>query len=61
MAVKTSDDPGRDHLLERINSKHGEKIIEDAARLGYGSRDYELVELDFDGPAISTDNFQMEQ
>lgn len=60
-AVKASDDPGRDHLLERINSKHGEKIIEDAARLGYGRRDYDLVELDFDGPAVSTDNFQVEQ
>ncbi len=60
-AVKASDDPGRDHLLERINSKHGEKIIEDAAHLGYGRRDYDLVELDFDGPAVSTDNFQVEQ
>ena len=59
-AVKASDDPGRDHLLERINSKHGEKIIEDAAHLGYGRRDYDRVELDFDGPADSTDNFQVE-
>lgn len=46
-AVKKSDDPGRDHLLERIDSKHGTKIIDDAARLGYGSKDYELVEVDF--------------
>ncbi len=44
-AVLNSDDPGRDHLLERINSKQGTKIIEDAARLGYGSKDYELVEI----------------
>lgn len=42
-AVVNSDDPGRDHLLERINSKHGTKTIDDAARLGYGSKDYELV------------------
>ncbi|MCI8469685.1 MAG: DUF362 domain-containing protein [Eggerthellaceae bacterium] len=45
-AVKASDDPGRDHLLERIDSKHGTKIIDDAARLGYGSKDYELVVVD---------------
>jgi len=40
-----SNDPGRDHFLERVNSRHGTKIIEDAARLGYGTRDYDLVEL----------------
>ncbi len=44
-AVKASKDPGRDKLLERINSKHGTKTIDDAARLGYGSKDYELVEV----------------
>ena len=41
-AVKASDDPGRDHLLERINSKNGTKTIDDAARLGYGTKEYEL-------------------
>lgn len=44
-AVMSSDDPGRDHFMERVNSRHGIKTIEDAARLGYGSRDYELVEM----------------
>ena len=44
-AVKNSTDPGRDHLLERIDSRHGTKVIDDAARLGYGSKDYELIEL----------------
>lgn len=44
-AVMSSDDPGRDHFMERVNSRHGIKTIEDAARLGYGSRDYELVEI----------------
>ena len=44
-AVKNSDDPGRDHLLERIDSKHGTKTIDDAARLGYGTKEYELIEL----------------
>ena len=31
--------------MERVNSRHGTKIIDDAARLGYGSKAYELVEL----------------
>lgn len=43
--VKNSDDPGRDHLLERITSRHGEHTIEAAAALGFGSTDYELIEL----------------
>ena len=43
--VKKSDDPGRDHLLERITSRHGEHTIEAAATLGFGSTDYELIEL----------------
>ena len=43
--VKNSDDPGRDHLLERITSRHGEHTIEAVATLGFGSTDYELIEL----------------
>ncbi len=43
--VNASDDPGRDHLLERINSRNGVHTIEAAAELGYGSRTYELVEI----------------
>lgn len=43
--VKNSDDPGHDHLLERITSRHGEHTIEAAATLGFGSTDYELIEL----------------
>lgn len=56
-AVKNSDDPGRDHLLERIDSKHGTKTIDDAARLGYGTEEYELIEvgagLEVDGSNFS--------
>lgn len=44
-AVRNSDDPGRETFMERVNSKHGLKTIDDAARLGYGSKDYELVVL----------------
>lgn len=43
--VYTSDDPGRDHLLERIESRNGVLTIEAAAGQGYGSREYELVEV----------------
>lgn len=43
--VYTSDDPGKDHLIERIESRNGVHTIEAAAALGYGSRDYELIEL----------------
>ncbi len=44
--VKNSNDPGRDHLLERINSRKGLHTIEAAEELGIGSREYELIEID---------------
>ena len=43
--VYAADDPGRDHLLERIESRNGVHTIEAAAELGYGSREYELIEV----------------
>ena len=43
--VYASDDPGRDHLLERIESRNGVHTIEAAAELKYGTRIYELVEV----------------
>ena len=43
--VYSSDDPGRDHLLERIESRNGAHTIDAAAELGFGSKDYELVKL----------------
>ncbi len=44
--VKNSDDPGRDHLLERINSRQGTHTIDAASELGYGTKEYELVEVE---------------
>ena len=44
--VYASKDPGRDHLLERIESRNGVHTVEAAAALGYGSRAYTLVEVD---------------
>lgn len=43
--VYASDDPGRDHLIERIESLNGVRTVESAAALGFGTREYELVEL----------------
>ena len=43
--INTSTDPGKEHLLERINSRNGVHTIEAAAALGYGSREYTLVEV----------------
>ena len=40
------DDPGQAHFLKRVNSRHGEHTIEAAADLGFGSREYELVNID---------------
>lgn len=43
--VYASKDPGRDHLLERIESRNGVHTVEAAAALGVGSREYVLKEL----------------
>ncbi len=44
--VKNSNDPGRDHLLERINSRNGMHTIDAASELNIGSKEYELIEID---------------
>lgn len=43
--VYQSDDPGKEHLIERIESRNGVHTIEAAETLGYGSREYELIEV----------------
>ena len=43
--VYKSKDKGRDHLLQRIESRHGVHTIEAAEMLGYGTREYELIEF----------------
>ena len=45
LVYAATDDPGRDHLLERIESRNGVHTIEAAAELGFGSREYELIEV----------------
>ena len=44
--VYASKDPGRDHLLERIESRNGVLTVEAAAELGIGSREYELITVE---------------
>ena len=43
--VYACSDPGKPHLIERIESRNGIHTIERAAELGYGSRVYELIEI----------------
>ncbi len=44
--VKNSTDPGRDSFMERVTGQNGEHILEYAEQIGFGSRDYELINLD---------------
>lgn len=44
--VYKSEDKGRDHLIERIESRNGVHTIEAAAELGIGLREYELITIE---------------
>ena len=46
LVYAAKDDPGREHLLERITSRNGEHTIDAAVALGIGSCDYELISMD---------------
>lgn len=43
--VYASTDPGRDHLVQRIESRNGRLTVDAAAEIGYGSKEYTLVEV----------------
>ena len=43
--VYNSTDQGKDKLIERIESRHGVHTIEAASELGFGEREYELIEF----------------
>ena len=43
--VYSSDDPGKAHFIERVESRNGIHTIEAAAALGIGSGEYELIEM----------------
>lgn len=44
--VYNSKDRGRDHLVQRIESRNGIHTIETASELGVGNREYELINID---------------
>lgn len=44
--VYNSTDPGKDHLIERIESRNGLLTIEAAAKLRYGSKEYILIDIE---------------
>ena len=44
--VYNSEDPGKDHFIERVERQNGVHTIEAASELGFGSREYELINLD---------------
>jgi len=44
--IYNSKDKGRDHFVERVESRHGLLILDRASELNFGSREYELVDLD---------------
>lgn len=43
--VYKSDDPGKAHLIERIESRNGALTVDAAAELGIGSKEYNLIAL----------------
>ena len=44
--VYNSKDPGRDHFVARVERQNGVHTIEAASELGFGSREYELINID---------------
>ncbi len=44
--IYNSDDPGRDHFIERVETRHGIRTIEHAEELGIGTTNYELINID---------------
>ncbi|MGN1311916.1 MAG: DUF362 domain-containing protein [Bacilli bacterium] len=44
--VYNSSDEGKEHLIERIETRHGNHIIESSYNLGFGNTEYELINID---------------
>lgn len=44
--VYSSNDEGKNHLIERIESRNGIHTIDSAEELGFGSKEYELINID---------------
>ena len=44
--IYNSKDPGRDHFVARVERQNGIHTIEAAAELGFGTREYEIINVD---------------
>lgn len=44
--IYSSNDPGKNDLIERIESRNGILIIQTANELGLGNREYEIIDID---------------
>lgn len=44
--VRASEDHGKIHIIERIDSRHGMHTLDYAEQLGLGSQKYQLIKLD---------------
>lgn len=45
LVYAATDDPGQAHFIERVETRHGVHTIEAAEALGFGTREYELIEI----------------
>ena len=44
--IYNSSDKGRDYFVERVESRHGVHTIEAAEKIGVGTREYKLINID---------------
>jgi len=44
--IMSSEDEGKDSLVNRMEEKHAIHTVEEAANLGLGSREYEIISID---------------
>lgn len=44
--IYNSKDPGRDYFVERVERQNGRHTIDAAAELGFGTKEYELINVD---------------
>lgn len=44
--IYNSKDPGRDHFVERVERQNGRHTIDAVAELGFGTKEYELINVD---------------
>ena len=44
--IYNSQDKGRDHFVARVERQNGIHTIEAAAELGFGTREYDLINID---------------